>query len=227
MRTASLLFVLLAAVFAVGQEAPPQDQPAPSQMQHRRDFRRMGVAGTITAVGSDTLTVKTEDGNTAQVTLTDKTQYRKDRQPAKLEDFKVGDQIFVRGQPAGEGAWQAEVVAARPAGGFSPEGFRAQLGKRFIVGEIKAIEGTQLTVLRPDGVTQTITVDENTSFRKDGQSITLADFKPGDHIFGRGELKNDVFVPAVLSVGEPRMMMRHQGTGPGPGQEQASPPESH
>jgi Domain of unknown function (DUF5666) len=235
MRTASLLFtLLLAAVCGWGQDAPanaaPQGQSAPPQMRHRGGFRRMGVAGTITAISSDSLTVKTMDGATAQVKLTDKTQYRKQRQAAKLEDFKVGDQIFVRGQPAGEDAWQAEVVVARLAGGFGPMDFQAELGKRFIAGEIKAIDGTQLTIARPDGVNQKITVDESTSFRKDGQSVTLADLKPGDHVFGRGEVKNDVFVPAVLNVGQPRMMImrgRGQEMGPGGQQDQSQPPESH
>jgi hypothetical protein len=73
-----------------------------------------------------------------------------------------------------------------------------------------------LTIQRPDGVTQTISVDENTSFRKDGESITLADLKPGDHVFGRGEIKNGVFVPAVLNLGQPRFGMQRQGGAPGP-----------
>jgi hypothetical protein len=90
---------------------------------------------------------------------------------------------------------------------------REALGKKFILGEIKSVQGVQLTILRPDGVEQTITVDENTSFRKDGESVTLADFKAGDHVFGRGELKNGVFVPVVLNWGEPRFM-----GGPGGGQ---------
>jgi len=67
-------------------------------------------------------------------------------------------------------------------------------------------------------------VDENTSFRKDGQSVTLADLKPGDHVFGRGELKNNVFVPETLNVGDPRMMRRPGG---GFGQNTGQTPDSH
>jgi ribosomal protein L21E len=223
MRKISTLAVfLLLAVWCWGQGAPADSAPdgqssAPSQNQAGRYRRFMGVAGTITAINSDSITVKTRNGQTAQVNLTDKTQYRKERQAAQLSDFKVGDEIVVRGQPAGQGAWQAEMVAERPAGSFGMERFREGLGKQFIAGEIKSIDGTQLTILRPDNVTQTITVDENTSFRKDGQSVTLADLKPGDHVFGRGELKNNVFVPAVLNIGMPGMMMRRGprgGAGP-------------
>jgi hypothetical protein len=75
-------------------------------------------------------------------------------------------------------------------------------------------------------VSQTIAVDESTSFKKQGESITLADLKAGDHVFGRGEVKNDVFVPAELNVGDPRMMRRGmgQGQGSGPGQGQGPGP---
>jgi len=195
----------------------------------------MGVAGTITAINADSLVVKTMQGQTVQVNLNDKTQYRKDRQDAKLADFKVGEEIMVRVEPAGDNAWQAEMVASRSAGGFGGGNFRDAMGKRFIVGEIKSISGTQLTVARPDGVTQTIAVDENTSFQKQGESITLADLKPGDHVFGRGEIKNNVFVPAVLNLGDPGMMGRGQGRwngqgqgqGQGQGAGQGSSPDSH
>jgi ribosomal protein L21E len=224
MRKLSVIAVfLLVAAWCWGQTAPADgasegQSSTPSQNQPGWHHRFKGVAGTITAINPDSITVKTRDGQTAQVNLSDKTQYRKERQAAQLTDFKVGDQIIVRGESSSQGVWQADVVAARPAGGFGGERFREGMGKQFIAGEVKSIDGTQLTILRPDGVTQTITVDENTSFRKDGQSITLADLKAGDHVFGRGELKNDVFVPAVLNVGMPRMMMRGgPGAGGGPG----------
>jgi hypothetical protein len=213
-------------------EGPPPQAQAPDgqgqgqgqgqvQGQWGRGHRFQGVAGTITAINGNSIEVKTRNGSTAQVTLSDKTQYRKNSEAAKLEDFKVGDEIFVRGQSSGEGAWQADVVATRPEGG--PGNFREGLGKQFIVGEIKSIDGAQLTIARPDGVTQTIAVDENTSFRKDNESITLADLKPGDHVFGRGEVKNDLFVAAVLNSGQPRFMGRRRPDGKQQEQSQPQP----
>jgi hypothetical protein len=152
------------------------------------------------------------DGKAVTVNLTSDTRYRKDRQPVTLADFKVGDTVMVGGDPAGENAWNARFVSSRSGGDAE---MREALGKRFIAGEIKAIEGTSLTILRPDGVTQTIQVDENTSFRRQGESVTLADFKTGDHVFGRGELKNGTFVAAVLNAGDPRQMgMPRPGNAP-------------
>jgi len=188
-------------------QEPGSEQPGP---RHRGP----GVAGTITAIDASEITIKTPDGATVQVTTTEDTQFRKNRQPAKLTDFKVGDDIFVGGNLK-DGVVQAIMVGSRPPGGPGPE-LREALGKHFIAGEVKAINGTQITVRRPDGVTQNITVDENTSFRKDQESITLADIKVGDHVFGRGEIKKDVFVPADLNLGEPHFMGAPPDGKPGP-----------
>jgi hypothetical protein len=224
MKKISLISVLLlVAAFAAAQgpdnAPPPPDQPQAGQGQWGHGRRGgPGVGGTITAIAGNAITIKTMDGNTAQVNVTDSTRFRKDRQDAKLADFKVGDNIMVRGQKSGEGIWTAEMVAVPPPG-MGGENFREGMGKKFIMGEIKSINGTQLEIARPDGVTQTIAVDENTSFRKEKESVTLADLKPGDHVFGRGEVKNNVFVAAELNSGQPRFGRRGDGqTSPPPPQ---------
>lgn len=216
MRTISLLAVLVtAAAIAWGQAAPDASGAQVQEGQQPRHMQRgPGVFGTIAAIDNGKITLKTADGQTAQVSTSDQTQFRKDRQPATMADFKVGDMIFVRGEQK-DGVWQAQMVGGRSAGAMGGN-FREGMGKRFIAGEVKAINGTKLTIQRPDGQTQDITVDESTSFRKDGQSVTLADIKVGDHVFGRGEVKNDVFVPAVLNVGQPPMMGRPSDGGAGP-----------
>jgi preprotein translocase subunit YajC len=185
------------------QNPPPGEagRPGPGR------WRGMGVAGSITALTDNSISIKTRDGQTVQVNLSDQTQFRKDREPAKIGDFKVGDMVFVRGKKGDNGVWDAQVVGSfsgrGPGRGPGARRMREGLGTQFIAGEIKSISGTQLTIERPDGVTQTINVDENTSFRKQQESITLVDLKPGDHVFGRGEMKNGTFVPTVLNVGQP------------------------
>lgn len=219
MRRLILMGVLfLSSAFVVAQTAPAgsSDQSAPPQSappsggqqsggQGFQGRRFPGVGGTVTAINGNTFTIKQMDGSTAQVQVSDKTRYRKNRQDAQLSDFKVGDMVIVRGEQK-DGVWQADMLAARPAGmgmGMGGGGaMREGLGKEFIVGEVKAINGTQLTIQRPDGVSQDITVDESTSFRKEGQDITLPDIKVGDRVFGRGAMKNNVFVPSTLNVGQ-------------------------
>lgn len=199
-RLAILLIVSSLSALVLAQDNPPK--PGGDQTQARPGRRFQGVAGAITAMDKNQLSLKTADGKAVTVNLSADTRYRKDGQPATRADFKVGDMVMVGGDPAGENAWNARFVGTRSDARQEMMNLgREDMGKRFIAGEIKSIDGTHLTILRVDGETQTIEVDENTSFRKQGESITLADFKAGDHVLGRGELKNGTFVAAVLNLG--------------------------
>jgi hypothetical protein len=193
------------------------------------------VVGKVTAVSKDSLTVAPlTGGEPVTIKIGESTRVMKERQPAKLEDIKVDEMVFARGKLSGNSMEAAIVSVVNPEmiqrlqqgggpGGFNREGFnREDLGKKFIAGEVKAINETKLTIARPDGQTQEIEVDENTSFKKGQESITLPDIKVGDFVRGRGELKDNVFVPKELIVGRPQMRMMIGGPG---GQEQQKTPE--
>ncbi len=207
---------------------------APAQVQERGG-RNMppgeNVVGKVTAVGKDSITVSPiAGGDAVTVKISGETRIRKDRQPVKLEDIKTDETVFARGKLNGNTMEAAMVSVVPPEmiqrmqqgggpgaggmqgggpggpgrmGGFNPE----DMGKKFIVGEVKAINETKLTIARPDGQTQEIEVDENTSFKRGQESITLPDIKVGDFVRGRGELKESVFVPKELVVGRPQMRM--------------------
>jgi len=44
-------------------------------------------------------------------------------------------------------------------------------------------------------------VDENTSFKKRGESITLADIQVGDRVTAQGALKGTTFVATAVNIG--------------------------
>jgi hypothetical protein len=68
-------------------------------------------------------------------------------------------------------------------------------------------------------------VDENTSFKKGNESITLPDIKPGDFVRGSGDLKDGVFVPKELIVGRGQMRIMMGGPGnPPPSDKPSTPP---
>lgn len=217
MKRCVAVFLLLAAPWLCSAQTSdkpvPSDKPVSPQAQPRREGRGMrqgqGIAWTIGEIKKDGFTVKTVQGKTVTVKVTSETRFRKDRQDAKLADFKPGDMVMVGGESAGNDAWTARFVASRQGVGQGDmQALREGMGKQFIAGEVKAIDGTKLTIARPDGQTQTIEVDENTSFRKGRDSITLPDIKVGDRVFGRGQLNAaGVFVPATFNVGDLRMMM--------------------
>ena len=222
----SLLFLLAAttgqaqapASAARGQE--PGEPPAAGQRPGPNDGQGQGLFGKITAINKGSLELAKPDGTTVMLKITDKTEYRKDRQVAKLEDFKVGDLVFVRGDENADHSVTAQMIGGRSGGG--PEGGRGfgELGKDFVVGQVKSVEAPKLTVLRPDNVTQTLELNEETSLRRGRESITMADIQPGDHVVVRGAVQNNAFVPKNVMVLSPEQwkqleeMRRMSGMGP-------------
>ncbi|HKD78975.1 MAG TPA: DUF5666 domain-containing protein [Candidatus Angelobacter sp.] len=224
MRNRLLVAALLSASFVA----------AMAQVQERGG-RNMppgeNVMGKVTAVSNDSLTVSPIGGGDAvTVKISDSTRVMKERQAAKLEDIKTDDTIFARGKlnanvmdAAIVGVLNPQMVERMQQGGGMMGGFNpADMGKKFIAGRVTAINETKLTIARPDGQSQDIEVDENTSFKKGAESITLPDIKVGDFVHGRGELKDGVFVPKELIVGRPQMRIMMGGPG-GPAEEVKKP----
>jgi len=168
-----------------------------------------GVGGQITAIEGSTVTLQTLRGETAKVNITSSTRLTRDRNDAKLSDFKVGDRVFAAGEQGKDGVWTARILAQRSGGG----GIRREMaqqkpednGKTYIFGEVAKIDGTKLTIKKPDNSEQIIEVDDDTSFRNERrESVTLAEVKIGDLVRGPGVLKSGVFVPKELNTGRPR-----------------------
>jgi hypothetical protein len=176
--------------------------------------RPPALLGKIAAIGNGSIQLTTPDGTTATVKITEKTEYRRDRQAAKLQAFKVGDIVFVRlDEKASEPT--AQLIGSRSGegteGGRGPGGgmmTMGEMGKDFIVGEVKSIDAPKLTVLRPDNVTQTLELNEETSLRRGRESVTMADIQPGDHVVVRGAVENNTFVPKNVMVLSPEQWKR-------------------
>ena len=208
LATTVLLFLAIAAVNAAFSQGMPPGE---------------NVVGKVTAVTPNSLTVAPAAGGAAvTIKIGDKTRVLKDRQPVKPTDIKVDEMVFARGALSGTTMDAALVSTVSAENVQRMQGAmqfnREDMGKKFIAGEVKAINELKLTIARPDNQTQEIEVDENTSFRKGRESITLADIKAGDFVRGTGELKNGVFMPKELIVGRPNMTMAGgQGAQAGPG----------
>jgi hypothetical protein len=209
------------------------------------------VRGTVTAVGTDRLTVKTEEGDVYQVAISANTRVMKDRQPVKVADIKAGDGVGAMGvMDAPTKTVHAVFVAVIDEEQVKKA--REGLGKVYITGKVTAVDmdDAKITVLRPDHVSQTIQADETTSFRRGGrreqaalngasaasaagadpnaESVTLADVKVGDMVMGRGAVKNGFFVPTELRVmdASARGQGRRRGEGASAAPSSSSSPSS-
>lgn len=217
------------ALFAPGLRARAQMPDVPGQQPPQepgqgRGYGRGGgmgmggmfgggapTEGTVTAVSGNNLMIKNEQGQTYTVQTGPNTRIRKDRQPVKISDIKVGDMIMA----AGNVDDQAKTVGAMFVAVLSPEQaaqmekMRASFGKTWTAGRVSAIKDLTLTVERPDKVTQTIAVDENTVFHKRSregqQDITFPEIKVGDMVRADGSVQSGGnFLATTLDVSEPR-----------------------
>jgi len=200
----------------LGQEqgAPPATVRKPGAS----DGRGPGLFGKITTINKGSIELTKPDGATVTVKITDKTEYRKERQGAKLEDFRVGDMVFVRGEENADHSVTAQMIGGGQGGIIGGRG-SGDMGKDFVAGEVKSIDAPKLTVLRPDNVTQTLELNEETSLRRGRDSITMADIQPGDHVVVRGAVQNNAFVPKNVMVLSPEQWKQieemRKMTGPG------------
>jgi hypothetical protein len=182
-RWAAML-LLIVAVVAVPTVLAQDEQDSPRQGGMAFAGGQM-VRGTVTATSADHLTVKTEAGEIYQVALSANTRLNKDRQPVKVAEIKVGDAVGAMGvldvptktvHAVFVGVMDAEQVKK----------VRENMGKTYITGKVTAIDmdALKLTVMRPDGVSQVIGVDEQTSFKRGGRG--MAAITNGDGVVEMG-----------------------------------------
>jgi Domain of unknown function (DUF5666) len=234
-------FVLQTSARAQSQQPPNEGQapaPPPSATQDGGEgspegahVRGRGVFGKITALQSDLIEVSRPDGTKVSVKLSSSTEFRKEREPAKVSDFKVGDMVMIRtDQELGESSEATALVVSSALRGFvgrtgrgAPGGMPGTMGKDFVAGEVTSVDPPRLTIMRLDQVEQTLELNEETSLRRGRDSITLADIRSGDHIFARGAVSNDVFIPKGLNVIPPEQWKRIEEMNAESGTRDASP----
>jgi hypothetical protein len=216
------LFGMLSVTMTRAQDEPsaPPPQQGPGGGGQARGGERPAAFGKINAVHDGSIEVTGPDGNAVTVKITPQTEFHKDRQPAKVSDFKVGDMVMVRGTQNPDNTVTANLIGGRTGGGMTMGGpggrpgggmmMMGTLGKDYVAGEVKSIDPPKMTVLRTDGVTQTLELTEDTSLHRGRDSITMADIKVGDHLMAHGAAQGDAFVPKGVFVMSPEQWQRMQ-----------------
>jgi hypothetical protein len=143
-------------------------------------------------------------------------------QEIKSSDIKVGDMIRAMGDVDAT----AKTIAARavmqldPATVAQMHQMEANFGKTWLAGKVTAIDGAKITLTGTmDNASHTVLADENTTFRKRRDPVTLADIQVGDTVRVDGALKDGVFAATSVNVGG---MM---GGGEGQGGQRNPPPQ--
>ena len=229
-----LVLLLASTTLLVPAQNPldsPQNPQAPLGQRGQWGGRGMmggmagrGVMGTVTEIASDHFMVKTEAGDIYTVHYSVNTRIMKapprpandqqDREPylglpmsIKATEIKVGDAIGASGEvdPAAKSVGAVAIIQIDPDTAKRMRQMQANYGKTWLMGRVTAINETQVTIQGgPDNATHTFSADENTTFRKRRDPITLADIQRGDLLRVQGALKDNAFGAATVFVMTPR-----------------------
>ncbi len=164
--------------------------------------RTFPLAGKLTDVGGDTLTVETNRG-LATVHVDDETVYRiHDVDDPGLDDLNVETRVVVKGTLNPDGSLLARGVAVPQVG---PRQGRLQ-------GEVVAVEGDTFTVQTTRGRQSEVLTDETTEFRLPGvENPSIADLQVGAHVAGEGVVEEDGTIRATLVIVLPEDVARLTG----------------
>jgi hypothetical protein len=185
MRHLSRTGVIAAACLLLVSASKIQAQagPAPGQGQGGRGGfgggpggfgGQMGqpVQGIVTAATKDKVTLKTDAGDSYDITLGDTARVMRNGQEIKLSDIKPGDSVTARGTvDATKKTVQAMMLTDVDAASVAKA--KENMGKTYITGRITAIDADnlKLTIMRTDNMSQVIAVDEGTSFQRGTRGV--------------------------------------------------------
>lgn len=189
-----------------------------------------GVMGTVTEADADHFMVKTEEGEVYTVHFSVNTRLMKQTagfrgrgmrrgggdgvgggmpqnmappETIKAADIKVGDAIGAMGEvdQSAKSIGAVAIVLLDPETAARMEEMRANYGKTWLQGKVTAIDGVKVTLMGAvDNAAHSFVADENTTFRKRREPITLADIHVGDMVRADGAMKDGVFSAATVRV---------------------------
>jgi hypothetical protein len=193
-----------------------------------------GLFGTVTEVAADHYTIKTESGETYTIHYSANTRILKQQArargeggqrsegaegeggqrgganpptPLKSTDIKVGDAIAAMGEvdATAKSVGATVVMQIDPERAKQMREMQANYGKTWLMGKVTAIDGVKVTLIGSiDNAPHAFVADENTTFRKRRDPITLADIQVGDTVRVEGAVKGGSFVAtAVNAMGPP------------------------
>lgn len=193
-----------------------------------------GVMGTVTEVAADHITVKNEAGETWTVNYSANTRFVKQPPrpaasaqgdptaeggegrrmgfggpptPIKATDIKVGDVLMAGGEinRDAKSVGAVGVMVVDPERAKLMREMEANFGKTWLMGRVTAINETTVTIEGgPGNASHTFVADENTTFRRRREPVTLAEVQVGDSVRVDGSVKGGHFVATtVIVMGQP------------------------
>jgi hypothetical protein len=150
-------------------------------------------------------------------------------QTIKATDIKVGDAIAAMGEvdATAKSVGAVTVMQIDPERAKQMREMQANYGKTWLMGKVTAMDGVKVTLMGSvDNTAHTFTADENTTFRKRRDPITLADIQVGDTVRVEGAVKDGSFVATTVNaMGAPQEGGPNGPRGGPPGAPPNAPPQ--
>jgi Domain of unknown function (DUF5666) len=180
-----------------------------------------GVFGTVTEAAADHFTVKTDAGDLYTIHFSANTRIVKaperqrngggsqgegagsPPQPLKASEIKVGDAITAGGEidTAAKSVGAVFIALLDPEQASRLREMQANFGKTWLMGKVTAVDGVKVTLQGgPGNGVHSFVADEDTTFRRRREPITLADVQVGDMVRVEGALKDGGFVAKSVAV---------------------------
>jgi hypothetical protein len=124
-------------------------------------------------------------------------------QPIKPTDIKIGDAIAAMGEidAAAKSVGATMILQIDPERAKQMREMQANYGKTWLQGKIMAIDGVKVTLMGAiDNAAHVFVADENTTFRKRREPITLADIQVGDTVRVEGAVKDGIFLATTVNA---------------------------
>jgi preprotein translocase subunit YajC len=187
-----------------------------------------GVMGTVTEVAADHFLVKNGVNETYTIHFSVNTRIMKQPAPApgstpapasnpdrpmmgggspptpiKATEIKVGDVIAAGGETddTAKSVGAVFVMLLDPERAKQMREIQANFGKTWLMGKVTEISDAKVTMHSSvDNADHTFFADENTTFRKHREPVTLGDVQVGDNLRAEGALKGGQFFASAVVV---------------------------
>jgi hypothetical protein len=145
------------------------------------------VAGTVTAIDDDSITITGRDGTSREIATTAETTYDVGPDGGSRDDVVVGARIVAAGESGDDESFTASSVTV-----VLPH----------VAGEVTEVGDDSLTLERRDGTTVTVNVTDETTFLVPGvDDADLADIEAGMAVIVEGHQNGDAIDAVSVAAG--------------------------
>jgi Domain of unknown function (DUF5666) len=157
------------------------------------------TAGTVTAVGTATITISGRDGTTQTIETTGSTTYHLGKAAGSRADVTIGSMIVASGTRGSDGSFTATSVTVRLP---------------LVFGTVSNVGSGTITITRPDGTTLTVHVGSATQIAVAGVGTAqLSDIKAGMAVVAEGLQRADGSLDATtIRAGQAGTFRGHDKT---------------